>query len=200
MPSMVDRPIKEAKFVLRQLATKRRTSLTERERAVKSKQIAQRLLALPEVSQAKTVSIYCSFGSEVDTHALIEQLVREGKTVCLPVVDFDLKSMSMYAFKSFAELKTSSFGFPEPVRETHVRVPDSRIDVLITPGLAFDEQGRRLGFGMAFYDKFISHLPKRVPLLALAFECQLFAEVPVTQKDMRVEKIVTEERVIMASS
>ena len=188
--------VAEQKMLLRQLATERRSSVRRDEALARSKQIRERVLALPEVKSARVVSCYCSFGSEVETHGLIEALAKEGKTVCLPRVDDSQSFMTMYAFKSLADLKVNSFGFPEPVPESHRKVEAHAIDVILAPGLAFDEQCHRLGFGMAYYDRYISNMPRRVPVIALAFECQLFQEVPVNRRDVIVDKVVTEKRVI----
>ncbi len=194
-----DPSIAERKRLLRQEATARRTSVSPKDAVKWSRKILARVLALPEIKAAKTVSVYCSFGSEARTHELIEALAQAGKRVCLPRVDGSPASMSMYAFKSLAALQPSAFGFPEPPLENHVKAPEKEIDVILTPGLAFDARGHRLGFGMAFYDRFVAGMPKRVPVLALAYECQIFPEVPVTERDVKVDKVVTEKRVIEAN-
>ena len=191
--------VKERKMLLRQEAAQLRSSLPQAEAARRSRKIMARVLALPEVQRARVVSVYCSFGSEVGTHDLIEALAKAGKRVCLPVVDASLTAMTMYEFRSFSELKVCPFGFPEPVPATHQKVEPAEIDVILAPGLAFDEEMHRLGFGMAYYDRYIAGMPKHVPIISLAYEVQIFPQVPVTPKDVPVDKIVTEERVITCS-
>ncbi len=183
-------------MLLRQEAAQLRSGLPQADAARRSRKIRARVLALPEIQRARVVSVYCSFGSEVGTHDLIEALAKAGKRVCLPVVDSSQAAMTMYEFRSFSELKVCAFGFPEPVPATHRKVEPGAIDVLLAPGLAFDEERHRLGFGMAYYDRYIAGMPKRVPIISLAYELQIFPQVPVTPRDITVDKIVTEERVI----
>ncbi len=162
--------------------------------AEKSKAVGERLLAMPEWHKAKTLMLYASTRSEVQTRTLMESALAQGKRVCLPVRNEEGAAMDAYFLASPNELVMGDLGFFEPPKKENERAEPSLLDLVILPGIAFDENGNRLGRGMHYYDLF---LPKvRCRKIALAFEMQLVAQVPVEDHDMPVDKIVTEKRII----
>ena len=99
------------------------------------------------------------------------------------------------------EVEPGAYGIPEPKKEFIRRVDPDTVDLFVLPGVAFDVHGGRLGYGAGYYDRIlVGTAPSRdflrVSLIALAFELQLVDRVPSSVHDVRVHKIVTEERVI----
>ncbi len=115
----------------------------------KSEKIAKTLLSQPFFQSAQTVMVYLSYRDEVDTLQLIEQMLSQGKRLCAPVC----KSggvMLAKEFKSLAQLKEGAFGILEPQGE---EVAD--IDLVIVPGVGFNDNLHRIGYGAGYYDRFL---------------------------------------------
>ncbi len=179
---------------IRANALKKRCNLSERERAIKSRAIIQRVLSLQEIKRAECISCYAGVNSEVRTLSLISQLLASSKKVAVPAV-VDRERMEMYQIESLDELEKNN-GFIEPRGEFRRFCGPERIDAVLVPGIAFDEKGHRIGYGKGYYDRFMKRLRKGIPLIGLAFECQIVKKIPVEEHDVRLEKIITEKRTI----
>jgi 5-formyltetrahydrofolate cyclo-ligase len=180
---------------LRKQAAEARDNLPLDVRRVKSREIEQRLLSLPEFQAADVIMFFASFRSEVETEPMIRHALATGKRVVLPRVKG--RQLALFEIKDFdKDVSPGTWGIPEPV-ESHP-VPLTEIDLIITPGAAFDESGNRLGYGAGFYDRMLLSFPGMT--VALAFEAQIMPRVPADPHDVPVKKIVTEKRVIEASS
>jgi 5-formyltetrahydrofolate cyclo-ligase len=156
--------------------------------------IVDRLTALPEYAAAATVLCYVSFRTEVATHDLLSQMLGEGKRIVVPYCEAN--ELHLFRFHDFADLSPRTLGILEPKTELRARddrhVPVEEINLYIIPGLAFDRQGGRLGYGKGYFDRLLSLARPDALLAAVAFECQLFDAVPVLPHDVRVDAIVTE--------
>ncbi|MGE5809246.1 MAG: 5-formyltetrahydrofolate cyclo-ligase [Nitrospirota bacterium] len=180
---------------LRKQAAETRDSLPRDVRRGKSREIEQRLRALTEFQAAGVIMFFASFRSEVETRPMIRHALASGKRVVLPKVKG--KQLALFEIKNFdKDVSPGTWGIPEPV-ESHP-VPLTDIDLIITPGAAFDEDGNRLGYGAGFYDRILSSFPRMT--VALAFEEQIVPQVPTDPHDVPVKKIVTEKRVIDTST
>lgn len=183
--------LKARKRAVRRAAIERRDLLSASERSAKSERIVDQVLALPEIGAARTVMAFWSFGSEVQTSALIERLNEEGKRVVLPrVAEGEIAAV---AYAPGDPVAATSFGAMEPVGVE--LVPAEDVDVVIVPGVAFDRRGGRVGYGGGFYDRLFTRAPS-APAVAVAFAAQLIDEVPQGRSDARVDVLVTEEEVI----
>ena len=176
---------------LRELAKRQRREFKDKRSA--SAKIKETLLDLPEMKAAKTVALYCSLPGEVDTDLLIDELLKEGKEICVPLVRG--KQMLFIRIRSREDLTAKgSFGIREPLfEETSVVLPEM-IDLAVFPGLAFDREGRRLGYGGGYYDRAFAHA-SGVPKIAVCFSCQIFDQIPTEEYDLKVDKIVTENEI-----
>jgi 5-formyltetrahydrofolate cyclo-ligase len=183
--------LKAQKRALRRAAIERRDLLSAGERSAKSERIVERVLALPEVGAARTVMAFWSFGSEVQTAALIQRLHEAGKRVVLPrIVEGEIAAVT---YAPGDPVAATSFGAMEPVGAELVSAED--VDGVIVPGVAFDRRGGRVGYGGGFYDRLLSRAPS-APAVAVAFDVQLVDGVPRGRSDSRVDVIVTEDEVI----
>ena len=113
------------------------------------------LRCYPSFNEAKVVFCYVSSKGEVKTHSLIEELLKE-KTVVVPYCTDKEGSMIAVKINSLDELKEGSFGILEPINP--IEFPKGKIDFVIVPGLAFDKEGYRLGYGKGYYDRFLSDI------------------------------------------
>jgi len=102
--------------------------------------------------------------------------------------------------KNLNELEPGAFNILEPKKEFFRPVSPDDIDLVIIPGVAFDKDGDRIGYGMGFYDRFLRSMKKNIPVVALAYEFQIVDDIPVDDTDVTVHKIITEERIIEVES
>ncbi|HHD2752015.1 TPA: 5-formyltetrahydrofolate cyclo-ligase [Clostridium perfringens] len=146
---------------------------------------------------SKVVFIYVNMDSEINTIDIIKELLTSDKIVAVPkVIPVSLKERQMKALKinSMLQLNESgAFGILEPSVECEDISED--VDLIIIPGLAFDINGNRLGYGGGFYDRFLRKYPnsKRV---ALCYDFQIFDEIPHEFFDEKVDLIISEEKII----
>jgi 5-formyltetrahydrofolate cyclo-ligase len=184
-------------------AAKVKTELRERAHAARnaqenkdelSRQIFAQFLGLPEYAAAKTVMFYIDVRSEVRTRHSLEDALASGKRVVVPYcVDGELE---LFHLESVDELEVGMYKILEPKAELRSlpekRVPVAELDLIMVPGVAFDARGARMGHGKGYYDKLLEHARPDTPLVALAFECQLFDEIPTQSHDVFMDKILTE--------
>lgn len=164
-------------------------------KAEKDSAIKGNLLKLEEYKKAGSILFFASFRSEVNTIPMIESALAQGKAVLLPKVNRKTKKLDIFEIKSIQELEKGFMGIPEPA-ELRPKKPGNA-DIILFPGAAFDLAGGRLGYGGGYYDKMLSSRNgKKAHLIALAYELQIEEKIPIEPHDIRVEKIVTEKRVI----
>jgi 5-formyltetrahydrofolate cyclo-ligase len=161
-----------------------------------SKLIQSHLFSLPEYKESSIIMFYVSIEREVYTHDMIKRALTEKKDVVVPLVLESQDIMLTCKISDFRDLKPGPWGIPQPVKEKIQNVPLSSLDLIIVPGIAFDRRGNRLGRGKGFYDRFLKLVGPKVPKVALAFSSQIVEKVPVTENDIAVDKIVTEDGVI----
>ncbi|HII53459.1 5-formyltetrahydrofolate cyclo-ligase [Candidatus Micrarchaeota archaeon CG08_land_8_20_14_0_20_49_17] len=186
------------KSELRQMVKNRLGALSPTEIVQKSEQVRVQLFSMPVFKRAKTVMFYASTKGEVHTPPMIVDAMNSGKTVLLPKMDGERSLTKILACKvsDFEELVPNKFGIPEP---RGASVPIELIDVIIVPGLAFDEKCSRIGRGHGYFDKFLALADKKsTRFIALAFELQLFSQIPSEPHDVPMHAVVTEKRIIEA--
>jgi 5-formyltetrahydrofolate cyclo-ligase len=165
-----------------------RAEIPPDERARRSGLVEGAVFALPEVARARTVLLFYSFGSEVATRRLIERLRSDRKRVLLPFLEGGVIEATEVGPGD--DLVASSYGPREPARRDPV--DPEEVDVVVTPGLAFDRAGRRLGYGGGFYDRYFDRLRPDAARVGVGFSAQLVDEVPAGRRDRRVQIVVTE--------
>jgi 5-formyltetrahydrofolate cyclo-ligase len=187
-------PLQE-KHHLRAAAHLRR--LHQEDTAPISDAIFERVIRLPEYRQAQTVLCYVSFRSEVHTHAFLKRLRADGKQVVVPYCA--AQHLDLFRFDSFDDLAPGTLGILEPKPELRrrdaCRFTAQELDLLIIPGLAFDRQGGRIGYGKGYFDRLLLGARSDALLAAVAFECQLYDSVPVLPHDVRVDRVITEAEI-----
>ncbi len=186
------------KSEIRREALKRRDSLSEAEQLDKSNIIFTRVVRSWEWQQARTICLYASFGSEVRTDRLMRAALGAGKRLVLPRVNRHCEGqLDLYFVEDIStQLKPGAWNIPEPDPRQCKAAPLEEIDCIVTPGVAFDQWGGRLGYGGGFYDRLLNSLsPTQVMCtLGLAYELQIVREVPQGFFDSRVSVIATELR------
>lgn len=187
----------ESRSCLRAWARQIRDDLSENERGRASSRIAQKMLVLLEVKEAQNILLYSAFRSEVETEELGMLFLRQGKTLCLPLCrprDKDLAAIVVR--EEDFPLPLGYQGIPEPVWRADAVFPAQELDMVILPGLLFDRNGNRLGYGGGYYDRFLAGKAPQALRLGLAFSCQLVFSIPAQNHDMRLDLLVTEKEVL----
>ncbi len=185
----------EEKQALRQRMKALRAGLDAGERAKLDERICRQLLELPQVKEAGLVYVYASYGSETDTWGLIRALLERQVLVALPRVDG--QTMAFYRIEALGQLSKGYRGILEPGRSC----PEAkeRQAPVITPGLAFDRRGGRLGYGGGYYDRFFAAEPEHFRIAA-CYPFQVAEKVPGTELDLPVQLLVTGEEIIHCRS
>ena len=192
-PEHLSTALKEKRLIRKEVIPQR-DALSISVRKAKDGSIRRRLLALPEFIKARTILFYVSFRSEVDTIELLQNSILNNKTVVLPRVDMQNSSLTLYEIRTMEDLAPGCYGILEPPANEDNIVHDAGIDLMIIPGVAFDKHCNRLGYGKGYYDKLLSH--KNAPAVGLAYEEQILAHIPADAHDIKMDKIITDKRVI----
>ncbi|OGW57991.1 MAG: 5-formyltetrahydrofolate cyclo-ligase, partial [Nitrospirae bacterium RIFCSPLOW2_12_42_9] len=152
----------------------KRDRLNLQERAELSSIICNNLLNLYEYKQAKVVHFYLTIKSEVITEDAVKSAISTGKDVVIPVMDKRHKRILLSGLNDYdKELAPTSHGIIEPKPEFYKFVDLNDIDLMVLPGVAFDLNGHRLGYGAGYYDRLLRDADTRPFLVALAFEVQI---------------------------
>ena len=212
---MAEKTASELKKEYRKTAREKLNALSEDYRSSASATIALNALNIPEMKAAKragflglgkaekTVLAYYSVGSEPSTLAVIHELLKSGKRVCLPLcTDLDengnrtdtVDAMEARRITSFDDLVPGAYGIPEPKADTEV-IPPEEIDIIILPCISCDRDCNRIGHGAGYYDKFLSKTRKDCFTMALCYEEVLLEDIPTEPHDMPVDAVVTEKMV-----
>ena len=187
------------KWQIRRQALAARNALTPAERADKSRIIWTRVVQAWEFQQAETVLAYAHFRSEVETDLLLRTLLESGKRLVLPRVHRGRRQLDLYLVTEPArQLAPGTWAIPEPQPSCCAAVSLAEIDCVIAPGVAFDPWGGRTGYGGGFYDRLLNALsPAQARVcLGLAYEAQIFYEVPRGLFDAHVGAVATELRLV----
>jgi 5-formyltetrahydrofolate cyclo-ligase len=163
-----------------------------------SKQICAKFMALPEYAAAKTVMFYIDVRAEVRTRHTLPDALASGKKIIIPWGN-EQGELELFHLTNMDELAVGMYKILEPRPELR-KLPEKTagptdLDIVMVPGVAFDKRGGRMGHGKGYYDKLLQHARPDTPLVALAFECQMFPEIPVAPHDIFMDKIITEAAV-----
>jgi 5-formyltetrahydrofolate cyclo-ligase len=169
----------------------RRDALTPEFRAEHDRLLYDKLSKHPLFLTAKVIHTFISFGSEISTHAIIEQAWALGKIVVTSRIAAP-GVLVHHAIESWDQLVPGTWGILTPLADLNLYGDLAAIDLILVPGLAFDREGYRVGYGGGFYDGF---LPKtRGVKMGLAFDIQFVPEVPHLFYDVRLDRLLTPTR------
>ncbi|MEN1759140.1 5-formyltetrahydrofolate cyclo-ligase [Anoxynatronum sibiricum] len=185
------------KELMRQQILNKRNQLSAEQVMSKSTLIINRLMKQPELHQSSNIMVYLDFRNEVKTDDLIQRLLEQEKQIFIPVTNPATHTLMVSQLEDPAtDLEKGHFGLLEPKSEALRPVAPTLIDLAIVPGLVFDYEGYRIGFGAGYYDRFLPSLRPGVPLISLLYELQLVDQVPREPHDVPVHFLITENRTI----
>jgi 5-formyltetrahydrofolate cyclo-ligase len=162
--------------------------------ASKSAKAVDLLVQTPEFARTEVIMVFLAMAGEIDTTALVLRSWQGHKRVVAPKVSWEQRRMMPTELRSLTtDLVEHAMGFREPL--AGVPIPVSIIDMVVVPGLAFDDKGNRLGRGRGFYDRFLAHPEFTGVTCGLAFEEQVLPEVPAGPLDRPVAMLVTDQKI-----
>jgi 5-formyltetrahydrofolate cyclo-ligase len=170
-----------------------RDAIPPEERPARAEAMQERLLALPGVGPARSVLVFDAFGSEIPTAGVVAVFRARGASVLLPVVRD--REMHASAWTEGTRLERAGLGFMQPAGGEPA--DPATIDLVVAPGLAFDVEGHRLGYGGGFYDRFLAALHPRVLRVGVGYDEQLVDAIPHDEHDVPLHAVVTDARTLV---
>lgn len=170
---------------LRQYIREKKRAMTPEQIDIASRKLMELFLATPEYRAAKTIYGYLPYNQEVRTLPLLRRALADGKQIAVPKVYGD--EMRFILLPDPDRVEKGYSGIPEPIDDGPVAQDPTAL--VLMPGLAFDAQGRRIGYGGGFYDKFLSAEPGH-PTIALCYEFQMVPQIPTEEFDIPVDRVL----------
>ena len=180
------------KAALRKHLLEKRDSTSFDLMGIHSEKILSKVIKTKVILEAESIACYYSIGSEVQTVELITRLLEEKKSVSLPRISSN--AMSFRIIDDLSKLDKGEFDIPEPKDNAPIQ---EKHDVILVPCVGLDGEGNRIGYGQGFYDKYLED--NAAIKIALSYSKQIVKSIPVTDKDIRMDWIITEKNVIKTS-
>lgn len=173
------------KKALRQQIREKKRAMTPEKIQEKSRLLAEKFLASRAYREAKAVYGYLPYNQEVRTVPILEQALRDGKRVAVPKCYGD--EMRFLWMEDLSLVEKGYAGIPEPIADGPVAEDPSAL--ILMPGMAFDREGHRIGYGGGFYDKFLAAEPGH-PTLALCYDFQVLDRLETEEFDIPVDEVL----------
>ncbi len=170
---------------LRKAIREKKRAMTPEEIERRSEILARLFLETPAYRQARTLYGYLPYNQEVRTIPILEQALRDGKQVAVPKVYGD--TMHFLLLEDLTQVAKGYAGIPEPIADGPVAQDPAAL--VLMPGLAFDPQGHRIGYGGGFYDKFLAQEPEH-PTVALCYDFQVLPHLDTQEFDIPVDLVL----------
>lgn len=170
---------------LRRSIREQKRAMTETEISTRSAKLRELFLASEAYKNAKTIYGYLPYNQEVRTVPMLEQALKDGKRVAVPKCYGE--EMKFIFLDDLSKVEKGYANIPEPIADEPVA--DDETALVLMPGLAFDPQGHRVGYGGGFYDKFLSREPNH-PTLALCYEFQMLPSLETEEHDIPVDYVL----------
>ena len=188
--------LRDAKRALRARVLSERDRLSPEARDAASRSIVAALSARPDFRDARTVLLTLPFGSEWDTRPLLMEALAAHKVIALPRIDLERRMLVACVIRDpVLDVAPGYRAIPEP--RAHCEAIDpAAIDWALVPGVAFDADGRRLGYGGGYYDRLLPLLRPDAQRIAAAFDLQIVESVPASSHDLAVDTVITPTRLL----
>ena len=173
------------KKALRSAIRAQKRAMTEEEIQLRSQKLGEKFLASDAYRNAKTIYGYLPYNQEVRTTPMLAQALKDGKRVAVPKVYGE--EMKFIYLEDLSQVEKGYAGIPEPIADEPIA--DDKTALVLMPGMAFDPQGHRIGYGGGFYDKFLCAEPGH-PTLALCYEFQMLPQLETEEHDIPVDYVI----------
>lgn len=173
-----------SKSSLRDYAKSLRKNIKNKE--LLEEKIKNNVLNNKKVLKSKDILIYISKNEKIDTKKIIKELWKLNKNIYVPKVEGNI--INFYLLKSFNDLELGIFNILEPI--TNIKYKDNKISCIIVPGLLFDKNNNRLGYGRGYYDKYLEN--KNIYKIGLCFSTLIVDKITIDKNDIKMDEIITE--------
>ena len=186
---------KEEKKVLRNKILEIRDSLNNNEKELMDNKIFNELINTDLYKRSINIFIYISFSNEINTRNIIEKAFKDKKNAFIPKVYKDDKLMKAIKLNSIDELKKNSMGILEPIDDSNY-IEKENIDLIVVPGVVFDKECNRIGYGGGYYDRYLKDIKSKKNKIALAYDLQIVDKIESEVHDIKVDYIITNTRAL----
>jgi 5-formyltetrahydrofolate cyclo-ligase len=183
--------MKDNKTLVRKILLEKRGQIDPTQKMDLDKEILKNLTERLFYKEAENIFIYVSIETEVDTHRIIIKALEDGKKIYVPKIKSKSAGMEIFRIKSIEDLKEGYFGILEPSDESG-KIEGDELDLIVVPGVAFDREGYRIGYGGGFYDKFFKNLTKKIPKIAIGYNLQIVDKIAREEHDEKINGLITE--------
>ena len=167
-----------------------RDRLNKKDKELMDVELKKLLISKEYYKKANGVFIYIGFGSEIDTCSIINKCFKDNKRVFVPRTNITEKTMDAVEIHNLDNLEKNKYGIYEPSKELS-SINNKEIDLVVLPGVAFDMNGGRIGYGGGYYDKYLEKISNEVFKVALAYKFQIVANIPVEAHDILANEVIT---------
>lgn len=194
---------KNHKKHFRRTCSKARDSLSVEEQKKRSIHIRDIFVDIFALQSSNCFFVYVDYRSEVQTAKIIDYIIKQGGSVCVPaVVSQSAKMVAVQISSPAADLAPGFKGILEPIPELrcHCTVDAEDIDIAVIPGVAFDQSGGRIGYGGGYYDRFLQNDAPQALRVGLAYKLQMVPKIPMEQYDIFMDYIICEDSAYQTQS
>ena len=170
---------------LRRQIREQKRAMTEEQIVTASQRLGELFLACEQYKAAKTIYGYLPYNQEVRTVPMLEQAMRDGKRVAVPKCYGD--EMRFIYMDDLSKVEKGYANIPEPIADEPVA--DDKTALVLMPGMAFTKDGKRMGYGGGFYDKFLAAEPNH-PTVALCYDFQMVEDLPTEDYNIPVDCVL----------
>lgn len=170
-----------------------RKAMSAAERSMRSERACKHLLTSEKMGSAKTIMAFHPFGEELDILPFVEEARKRGQEIWLPLTISSDRRLIPYRYTGPHMLKQGVYGIWEPDPAKAEQGDLSTLDTVLVPGVAFDRNGGRMGYGGGYYDRFLAALGTKPYLLGVGFSMQVVDHVPLEPHDIPLDALVTED-------
>lgn len=153
----------------------------------KSLNITNKIIKSHILDDKKNIFIYIDFKNEVKTKYLIEYLLMKNKNIYVPITIKKTRELKVCKLEDIKDLEISTYGIKEPKKDKQIIVDKNILDVIIVPGVAFDKEYYRMGYGGGYYDKFLVSLENTPLKIGIAFKEQIHEQIPKEEHDIKMD-------------
>lgn len=178
---------------IRKKVLEQRNNMLPEEVEEKSKRIQDIFFDTLYYQSSRTIMTYVDFQNEVETKSIISRALDEGKVIAVPLCGPNV-SLIPVKIESMDDLEPGTKGILEPKRIDTIDA--KKLDLVLMPGVAFDRNCNRVGYGLAYYDRFLTQLSPATMIVALAYDFQVVDLLPSEEHDQKVNLIITEKEII----
>lgn len=186
---------KEEKEILRNKILSIRDSLNRNEKEIMDNEIFNKLKNTELYKNARNIFIYISFSNEINTINIIKKALEDKKDVFIPKIYKTNKSMKAIKLNSFDDLKKNSMGILEPIDDSKY-IEKENIDLIVVPGVVFDKDCNRIGYGGGYYDRYLKDIAYKNNKVVLAYDLQVIDKIENEKHDIKVDYIITNTKII----